>query len=107
MKMIHYLLGAVLLSVGFTGNIKAQVNNENEDGVYKIDAHHANDYVPGQVLFKLKDGQRATMRRAAGMVQSAGISSLDAVLKEYAVKDMEQLHTLLQLRNMGYVRYID
>ena len=91
MKMIHYLLGAVLLSVVFTGNIKAQVSNENEDGVYKIDARHANDYVPGQVLFKLKDGQRATVRRAAGRVQSAGISSLDAVLKEFKVQDMEQL----------------
>ena len=91
MKMIHYLLGAVLLSVVFTGSIKAQVSNENEDGVYKIDARHANDYVPGQVLFKLKDGQRATVRRAAGRVQSAGISSLDAVLKEFAVQDMEQL----------------
>lgn len=91
MKMIHYLLGAVLLSVVFTGSIKAQVSNENEDGVYKIDAHHANDYVPAQVLFKLKDGQRATVRRAAGRVQSAGISSLDAVLKEFAVQDMEQL----------------
>ena len=91
MKMIHYLLGAVLLSVVFIGSIKAQVSNENEDGVYKIDAHHANDYVPGQVLFKLKDGQRATVRRAAGRVQSAGISSLDAVLKEFKVQDMEQL----------------
>ena len=91
MKMIHYLLGAVLLSVVFTGNIKAQVSNENEDGVYKIDARHANDYVPGQVLFKLKDGQRATVRRAAGRVQSAGIGSLDAVLKEFEVQDMEQL----------------
>lgn len=91
MKMIHYLLGAVLLSVIFTGDIKAQVSNENEDGVYKIDSRHANDYVPGQVLFKLKDGQQARVRRAAGRVQSAGISSLDAVLKEFAVQDMEQL----------------
>lgn len=91
MKMIHYLLGAVLLSVVFTGNIKAQVSNENEDGVYKIDARHSQDYVPGQVLFKLKDGQQARVRRAAGRVQSAGISSLDAVLKEFEVQDMEQL----------------
>ena len=91
MKMIHYLLGALLLSVGFTGNIKAQVSNENEDGVYKIDSRHANDYVPGQVLFKLKDGHQAHVRRTAGMVQSAGISSLDAVLKEFEVQDMEQL----------------
>lgn len=91
MKMIHYLLGAVLLSVVFTGNIKAQVSNENEDGVYKTDARHANDFVPGQVLFKLKDGQRATVHRAAGRVQSAGISSLDAVLKGFKVQDMEQL----------------
>ena len=91
MKMIHYLLGVVLLSVVFTGNIKAQVSNENEDGVYKIDARHANDYVPGQVLFKLKDGHQAHVRRTAGMVQSAGISSLDAVLKEFEVQDMEQI----------------
>ncbi len=91
MKMIHYLLGVTLLSAGFLTSAQAQVSNENADGVYKIDARHAKDYVPGQVLFKLNDGHQAQVRRAAGRVQSAGIATLDAVLKDYGVLDMEQL----------------
>ena len=90
MKMYHYLLGMLLLA-GFANNASAQVSNDNEDGVYKIDSHFSHDYVPGQVLFKLKDGQQAQVRRVGGMVQSAGINSLDVVLKEYAVQEMEQL----------------
>ena len=91
MKMIHDLLSVVLFSLGFTTVVNAQVSNDNADGVYKVDSHHARDFVPGQVLFKLKDGQTANVRRAGGRVQSAGIGSLDAVLSEFGAKDMEQL----------------
>ena len=88
--MYHFLLTMLLLAV-FANNANAQVCNDNEDGVYKIQKHQQKDFVPGQVLFKLKDGHKANVRRAAGRVQSAGISSLDAVLNEYAVEEMEQL----------------
>ena len=84
-------MGLLLLFVGHPMNASAQVSNNNEDGVYKIDSHHSNDYVPGQVLFKLKDGQQARVRRAAGRIQSAGITSLDKVLTDFQVQDMEQL----------------
>ena len=90
MKKYHFLLTMLLLAV-FANNANAQVCNDNEDGVYKIQKHQQKDLVPGQVLFKLKDGHQANVRRAAGRVQSAGISSLDAVLSEYAVEEMEQL----------------
>ena len=89
MKKIHYLLG-MLLMAGIATNASAQVSNDNEDGVYKVQKHQQKDYVPGQVLFKLKDGQQANVRRAGGALQ-AGISALDAVLKEFAVEEMEQL----------------
>ena len=89
MKKIHYLLG-MLLMAGIATNASAQVSNDNEDGVYKLQKHQQKDYVPGQVLFKLKDGQQANVRRAGGALQ-AGISALDAVLKEFAVEEMEQL----------------
>ena len=89
MKKIHYLLG-MLLMAGIATNASAQVSNDNEDGVYKLQKHQQKDYVPGQVLFKLKDGKQANVRRAGGVFH-AGISALDAVLKEYAVEEMEQL----------------
>ena len=79
------------MMAGTTTTSSAQVSNDNEDGVYKVQRPQAKDYVPGEVLFKLKDGQQAKVRRAAGRVQSAGISSLDAVLTEFGVEDMEQL----------------
>ena len=88
MKKIHYLLGIALLFAGMP--VCAQVSNDNEDEVYKVERPQAKDFVPGQVLFKLKDGQQAQVRRAGGQT-TAGIGSLDKVLKEYAVQEMEQL----------------
>lgn len=91
MKQIHYFVGMMLLMASATTTVSAQVSNDNEDGVYKVQKHQQKDYVQGEVLFKLKDGQQASVRRAGGVLQSAGISSIDAVLNEYGVKDMEQL----------------
>lgn len=90
MKRIYDLLAVLVMAV-IAMPMSAQVSNENEDGVYKVQRPQAKEFVPGQVLFKLKDGNVAHVRRAAGRVQSAGINSLDAVLKEYAVAEMKQL----------------
>ena len=90
MKNYRYILGFALLVAGAMPAF-SQVSNNNEDEVYKIDQHFARDYVQGEVLFKLKDGQQAKVRRAGGVLQSAGISNLDAILKENGVQEMEQL----------------
>ena len=90
MKRIYDLLAVLIVAV-IAMPMSAQVSNENEDGVYKVQRPQAKEFVPGQVLFKLKDGHQAHVRRVAGRVQSAGINSLDAVLKEYAVEEMKQL----------------
>lgn len=90
MKQIHYYL-AMAFMTAIAMPMSAQVSNENEDGVYKVQRPQAKDYVQGEVLFKLKDGKEAKVRRVAGKMQSAGISSLDAVLTEFGVEDMEQL----------------
>lgn len=90
MKKIHYYL-AMAFMTAIAMPMSAQVSNENEDGVYKVQRPQAKDYVQGEVLFKLKDGKEAKVRRVAGKVQSAGISSLDAVLSEFGVEDIEQL----------------
>ena len=91
MRKIHYLVGLMLLMAGTATTANAQVSNDNEDEVYKVQRPEARDYVPGEVLFKLRDGQQARVRRAAGRVQSAGISALDKVLQEFGAEDMEQL----------------
>ena len=90
MNTKHFLFGIVLVLLGALP-MSAQVSNDNEDEVYKVARPQAKDFVPGQVLFKLKDGQQAHVRRVAGRVQSAGISSLDKVLAEYGAQEMEQL----------------
>jgi len=90
MKQIRYYL-AMALMTAIAMPMSAQVSNDNEDGVYKVQRPQAKDYVQGEVLFKLKDGKEAKVRRVAGKVQSAGISSLDAVLSEFGVEEMEQL----------------
>ena len=90
MKQIHYYL-AMAFMTAIAMPMSAQVSNDNEDGVYKVQRPQAKDYVQGEVLFKLKDGKEAKVHRVAGRVQSAGISSLDAVLTEFDVEEMEQL----------------
>lgn len=90
MKQLYLTLGTMLLLWTTAMPTFAQVSNDNEDGVNKVDARFAKDYVSGQVLVKLKDGQQANVRRAGGLLQ-AGISTLDAVLKENGVEEMEQL----------------
>lgn len=69
----------------------SQVSNDNEDEVNKVDQHYGQDFVPGQVLVKMKDSSPANVRRVKGKFQSAGIGQLDAVLQEFGVEDMEKL----------------
>lgn len=69
----------------------SQVSNDNEDEVNKVDQRFGQDYVPGQVLVKMKDSSPANVRRVKGKFKSAGISQLDAVLQEFGVENMEQL----------------
>ena len=87
----RYLLGLALLVVG-TMQAFSQVSNDNEDEVYKIDARAGrNDFVPGQVLVKFKDGNPMNVSRARGMFRSAGNSAVDAVLNEFGVESMDKL----------------
>ena len=91
MKCNRYLLGLALLVVG-TMPVFSQVSNDNEDEVYKIDARAGrNDFVPGQVLVKFKDDTSAGIQRARGKFKSSGISVVDNLLKDYRVKDVEEL----------------
>lgn len=69
----------------------SQVSNDNEDEVNKVDQHYGQDFVPGQVLVKMKDSSPANVRRVKGKFKSAGIGQLDAVLQEFGVEGMEQL----------------
>ena len=74
MKRTILTFGMTLLLGAMAQPMNAQVSNDNEDEVYKIARPQAKDFVPGQVLFKLKDGHQANVRRAAGHFQSAGIT---------------------------------
>ncbi len=69
----------------------SQVSNNNEDEVNKVDQRFGQDFVPGQVLVKMKDSSPANVRRVKGKFKSAGIGQLDAVLQEFGVEGMEQL----------------
>ena len=91
MKKIYYLAGLLLFLAGYATNIFAQVSNENEDGVYKVEQFAAKDYVPGQVLVKFKDANRIQIRRAAGRVSSTSSNPLTELLQKYGEVDMEQL----------------
>ena len=86
-----YKIGIALLTACATPSF-AQVSNDNEDEVNKIDTRWvANDYVPGQVLVKFKDTNRIQVRRAQGRFTSTDANQVTTVLKKYGTEVMEQL----------------
>ena len=90
MKM-KYLISISLLLVGVLPAF-AQVSNDNEDGVNKIDVRLSRqDFVPGQVLMKFKDSNRVQVRHAGGQFASVSLGHVSAVLKNHGVEQMEQL----------------
>lgn len=82
---------SLLLSAMVMPSFSQVVSNDNEDEVYKVDQRSRQDYVPGQVLVKMKDSSPANVRKIQGKFKSAGISKLDAVLQEFGVEEMEKL----------------
>ena len=93
MKQINlFLVGLSLLLGTMALPASAQVSNDNEDGVYKTDSRmRSEDFVPGQVLVKFKDSSPVNVRRAKGKFQSADRNTVDAVLQQFGVEDMEKL----------------
>ena len=91
MKTNRLLLGLALLVAGVLPTL-AQVSNDNEDGVYKIDEHAGrNSFVPGQVLVKFKDETSVNVNKARGMFRSVDNSAVNAVLKGFNVEKMDKL----------------
>lgn len=92
MKPSRLFFGMGLLLGTMALPVSAQVSNDNEDGVYKTDSRMRNeDFVPGQVLVKFKDSSPVNVRRAKGKFQSADRNTVDAVLQQFGVEDMEKL----------------
>ena len=90
-KSLNILIGISLLTA-FALPLFAQVSNDNEDRVNKIDTRWAkNDYVPGQVLVKFKDANRIQVRRAQGRFTSTSAEKVTAILQKYGTEEMEQL----------------
>lgn len=91
MKKILYFW-VLLLLVSYSYNASAQVSNDNEDEVYKIDARASkNDFVPGQLLVKFKDGNPVKVSMARGLSPATSISAIDQVLNEFGVESIDKL----------------
>lgn len=70
----------------------SQVSNDNEDGVYKVDSRMRWDnFVPGQVLVKFKDESGISVQRVKGKFKAASVSSVNTVLRDFDIDDMEKL----------------
>ncbi len=92
MKLRNLFWGMALLLGTMALPASAQVSNDNEDGVYKTDSRMRNEnFVQGQVLVKFKDSSPVNVRRAKGKFQSADCNTVDAVLQQFGVEDMEKL----------------
>lgn len=90
-EKIHYLLGVILLFVGALP-VSAQVSNDNEDEVYKVDAQQKRDFVPGQVIVKFKDASSIQVQQnSQGKFRAANINAVNQVLRDYGVDEMKKL----------------
>ena len=82
----------LLILSSMAGSAVAQVNDDNEDGVVKMDANSSRyNYVPGQVLIKFKDTKRMNVRRVGAHYSVADAPQLNALLEKYGVENMELL----------------
>ena len=91
MNKCLYIIGVVLLSAWAVPSF-AQVSNDNEDRVNKIDTRFASqDFVPGQVLVKFKDANRVEVRRVQGRFASTSVDKVTEVLQRYGADEIEQL----------------
>ena len=88
MKRLLSLAAALLCCMTVT---HAQVSNDNEDGVNKVDHRAMNDFVPGQVLVKFRDGQAIQTRTSNRRFFSTNIGRLTSILQKYGTQEMEQL----------------
>lgn len=71
----------------------AQISNDNEDGVYKVSDQQSRqaEFVPGQVIVKFKDTNPVTVRRTSARSVSANLSSINTVLQQFGVENMDKL----------------
>lgn len=70
----------------------AQVSNDNDDGVVKIERHSRGAYREGEILINFKEGSAVRARSTStGKFASSSISKVDAVLNSFGVTKMELL----------------
>lgn len=93
-KSIITLAITVLPCVAF-----AQVSNDNEDGVYKIDKH-AQKFREGEIIVKLKASSVAKVKGRKGAL-TTGVSTLDKAIKAIGVLESEELMPLTGKTNVG------
>ena len=93
MKKNLLTLGLSLLLGAMAMPTTAQVvNDDNEDGVTKLDASRSKyDYRQGEVLVKFKDEAPVQVNASRGAFRSTSVNRLTQVLQKYGAEEMEQL----------------
>ena len=93
MKKNLLTIGIGLLLSAMALPVAAQVvNDDNEDGVVKLNANQSKyECVPGQVLVKFKDADRVQVSASRGQFRSTSVNRLTQVLQKYGTEEMEQL----------------
>ncbi len=71
----------------------AQVSNNNEDGVYRVDSHSQKAFRPGELIVKFKS-EGAVRKMAPGRFKTSAVSAVDKVFAEIGVEEVEQLMPL-------------
>lgn len=90
------LLFAVILNAAWA---LAQVSNDNEDGVYKIEKY-AREYRDGEVIVKFKTTSSAKAKSGANKVVTQ-VSAVDNVLDAVGIFESEELMALTGNKNVG------
>ena len=89
-NLLTIVIGLMLSAMALT--VSAQVSNDNEDEVNIVNQWASRNFVPGQVLVKFKDESNIQIHRSGrGQFRAASINSIDKVLREYGICEMEKL----------------
>lgn len=87
---MNKILSTVAISIiGCATTLFAQVSNDNEEGVVKINPRER-AYRENQILVKFREGSPVQMRKA-GKRMAATLSAVDALFAELGIKSAEQL----------------
>ena len=104
MKQSLRLLCTAMLFLAVTPMF-SQISNDNEDEVNKVNERQIHAFVPGQAIVKFKDESSIQVQKnAQARFRAANINTVDKILRDFEVNDMEKLFPTATPKSQSQLR---